>query len=332
MSGIEELKKLKGIGETTANKLVDKGITSVAQVAIQRPEDLAEICGYSKRKALETIADAKGKALKEAMKLQTGDEFDKEIQKRKRFSTGSLEVDKIIGGGVATNEITGVKGEFSSGKSQMAMSVAASCLEIGLSVGWVETEPGTFFPQRLAEICRTRGITYNPKNVILVSAKFIKNPHQQFLAYERLEMELKRGKKIGLIVVDSFSPRFRETYTLREMLGPRSAEQARHLGYLQALAAEYNLAVFITVQVMGVPDAGKQKGTMMKEGSAKAMYGGHVLKHSVQTWVDLTQRSKTEQKYMAEIFDSSYLPPATADFKIDVGGVRDLVVTRGKLK
>lgn len=332
MTAIEELKTLTGIGDVTAQKLIDNDIGSITKVAIMRKEDLADLLGWSKLKAQETINDAKDKTLTEAVRMVSAEEHDIEITKKViHYSTGSKAVDDIIGGGVATNEITALRGQFASGKSQMAYSIMASCIEQKRKVAIVEVEPGTFFKDRMTQIAKARGINVDfNKDLFIISAKFITSTQSQFLSYERIKMELDKGVNIGLIVIDSFSPKFREEFQLREQFPKRSQEQMRHIGFLQSLAAEHNLAILLTVQVMGVPDTDKQKSVQMIEASDMAMYGGHVLKHSVQTWLALKSKSKTGQEWQADLFDSSHYPPGTALFRITEAGITDVETKRGK--
>ena len=330
--GIKELKTLKGIGETTAQKLLDRGYNTIASIAVMRNDELAAILTWSKMKALETINDAKERSLTDAIRLFTIDEYKEEItDKIIRYHTGSNAVDAIIGGGISTNELTGLRGEYSTGKTQLCLSTAISCIAMGRKVAIVETEPGTLFQERIAEIASIRGVKINGnKDMFVIPAKYIASPNHQFLAYERIAMEIEKGMDIGLIIIDSFAPKFREFYPKREMFPARSQEIMRHIGYLQSLAANYNLAVLITNQVMGVPDTNKQKQTMKEEASDKAMVLGHVLKHSVQTWLALRFQSKTQQIWKATLFDSSHMPYGVAEFRITAAGVTDISGTKGK--
>jgi RecA/RadA recombinase len=287
----------------------------------------------SKMKALEMINDAKEKSLETAIPLLSSLEYSDQILSKKIFySTGSRNLDNILGGGISTMEITGLRGEFGVGKSQVCFSTSVSCLQKKRKVAWIETEPSTFFPERLEEISMARGFQTNiGEEVMVIPAKFIKTPNHLFLSYQRVERAIERGSDFGLIVIDSFSSPFRQMYTTRELFRARSEEVARHLGYLQKLCSKYNLAVMLTVQIMGIPDAGRQLEVMMKETSDKAMYGGEVLKHGVQTWISLRQKSRSQMLWEASIFDSSHLPPNTAEFVIDSSGVRDPQVTKVRL-
>ena len=163
-----------------------------------------------------------------------------------------------------------------------------------------------------------------------MNAKYIGSPTHQFNAYQRLGHMSEKGEDFGLIVIDSFSTKFREFYTRREMFPARSQEQMRHIGYLQTLAAKYNLAVMMTVQVMGIPDAGKQLEVMKEESDDSGMYGGAVLKHSVQTWLAMKYKSKSQQIWTSTLFDSSNQPWGEAEFRITSGGVEDISSRGGR--
>ena len=58
-----------------------------------------------------------------------------------------------------------------------------------------------------------------------------------------------------LIVIDSIMSAFRVDYSGRGELGERQQKLNQHLAYLNRLAEEYNLAVFMTNQVQSDPGA-----------------------------------------------------------------------------
>lgn len=330
-----ELTEIKGIGDKTAEKLISLGITSAEDLATLRPEELASMLGINRFKAQEMINDAKEKTIDTAIDFLDLEGFEREIEsKRIRYSTGSSAFDEILGGGISTFEITALRGEFGTAKTQTCYSTSISCIKRGRKVAWIETEPSSLVPSRIVEIGRARGLSEEEisKNFISIPARSVKTPAHLFIAYQRIEKEISRGVDIGLIVIDSFSAPFRHMYSTRETLTARSLETARHLGYLQKMCIKYNLAVLITVQVMDIPDESKQLSTRVSEDSAKAMYGGNVLKHAVQTWVTMSKKSRADQIWTASIIDSSYLPPRSAEFMIDSSGVRDIATTRGRVR
>lgn len=323
--------KIKGVGEKSAEKLMVAGFNTLADLMVMQVDELSATLGINKMKAREIINAAKSMGLKETMTLMTHVEHKEQITDLiYHYTTGSNSIDGLIGGGIATNELTGLRGAFSTGKSQMCFSVAVSCVETGRKVAWVETEPGTFKEARLYEIAKARGVEIGDEDVYVIPAKLIGSPNAQFNAYQRIGMALEEGVDIGLIIIDSFSPKFREFYTKREMFPARAQETMRHIGFLQRLAANWNLAVIMTVQVMGIPDAGKQLQVKKTEFSDTGMYGGHILKHNVQTWIAMHFQSKSANIWQAKLFDSSYMDSGVAEFSIGPGGVQDIQARRGR--
>jgi len=327
---IEELTKLKGIGKSTAQKLIEKGYDSPEKIAIMRPSELAELLGWTVYKAKECINDAKEKYLYDVLKPMTGQEIVEYYEKnRQLIPTGSKALDSILGGGVSTMAITGATGRFGTGKTQLAHVLIVNTKKyLGRKSVFIETEPHTFQPDRIKQIAENNNVDFDLSEVIVFPHKKIYNTNRQFGAYEIVKMYLDRGEDIGLIVVDSFNARFREEFKGREMLTPRSMEMTRHLGYLAYLCSKYNLAVFITCQVMGVPDSGGQLEAKKTYGIDYAMVGGTVLQHSITYWLAMSQVSRVDKTWKVALFDGP-LPYAEAIIKIDEYGIRDIKSTRG---
>lgn len=75
------------------------------------------------------------------------------------LTTGSKELDKLLGGGIETGSITEIFGEFRCGKTQICHTLAVTCqLPISQNGGegkalYIDTE-GTFRPERLSAIAQ----------------------------------------------------------------------------------------------------------------------------------------------------------------------------------
>jgi len=222
-----------------------------------------------------------------------------------------------------------------SGKSQIGFQASVSCIKSGRKVGWVETEATTFIPERVLEIAEAQGVKVNTSSTgeggdfVVYTSEDIIDVEKQLLAYEALGRKMEEGVDIGLLIVDSFSPHFRSTYQKRETFGARNQMTAKHLAYLNYLAAKYNVAILLTSQIMGVPDDQKQGLTKMQEASTTAMYGGSSLQHGGTHILALTRVSRAKQIWKATMVDSPYLPDADAYFRIGPGGISDVSRTRG---
>ncbi|MGB7639350.1 MAG: hypothetical protein WBL88_17440, partial [Nitrososphaeraceae archaeon] len=123
-----------GVESHLINKLKRAGIQSVLDLAVSIPHELAlgateydsSSGGGAVTADTETISDAVLKA-KRAL-IESGaliKEFctaDQVLEKRKsliRFTTGSKNLDDFLKGGVESQAITELAGEFGSGKSQI---------------------------------------------------------------------------------------------------------------------------------------------------------------------------------------------------------------------
>jgi len=327
---MSKLAKLKGIGKITAQKLIEKGIDSPEKIAIMRPEELSEILGWTLYKAKECINDAKEKYLYTVLQPMSAEDIMAYYRENLQYiPTGSKALDDILGGGISTMAITGVTGRFGTGKTQLAHMLIVNCKRyLDRIAVFIETEPRTFQPDRILEIASNNGVDISLKDIIVFPHKIIYNTNRQFGAYEVVKHRLDKGEDIGLIVVDSFNARFREEYKGREMFTPRSAEMIRHLGYLAYLCSTYNLAVFLTCQVMGVPDSSGQLEVRKTYGIDYALVGGSALKHSITYWLAMSQVSRVDKTWKVALFDGP-LPYNEAIIRIDEFGIRDVKGRRG---
>lgn len=144
----------KGINTADVKKLIDAGFNTVESVAFTAKKQLINIKGLTEAK-VDKLLDA---ALSLCpMEFSTASDY---LEKRKhiiQLSTGSSELDKLLGGGIETNSITEIFGEFRTGKTQIAHTLCVTCQlprEKGGGEGkamYIDTE-GTFRPERLSAI------------------------------------------------------------------------------------------------------------------------------------------------------------------------------------
>src|SRR5215467_1985864 len=126
-----EIQDIEGIGPTTAKKLREAGIFSVMDLAVAGVEDLAVDINASKESAASFIMAAQ-KLLRESDVLDK--EFitaDTALKKRRsllRCSTGSSMLNDLFLGGIETQAVTELYGEFGSGKSQICHTM---CITAG---------------------------------------------------------------------------------------------------------------------------------------------------------------------------------------------------------
>ncbi len=310
---IKDLEDLPGVGEVSAEKLRRAGYDDLQKIAASSPHELDEIAEIGVETAKRTIAAARDS-------LEMGYETaDKILERRKsvgRITTGSKELDALIGGGVETMAITECYGKFSSGKSQIGFQLSVNVQKppeqggLGGKVLFVDSE-STFRPERIKQLAESQGMDSEEvlKNIFV--ARAINSDHQMVLV-DKME-ELIREKNVRLIVVDSLTSHFRADYVGRGALSDRQQKLNKHVHTLQKLADKFNLAVYITNQVMDNP------GIMF--GDPTTPIGGHVLAHAATYRIYL--RKGKEEKRIARLVDSPNMPEGECVFKVTPKGITD---------
>ncbi len=307
------LHEVIGISAVTMDKLVAAGFDRMERIAMTMPGELVELAGVSEDTAKKAVRAARSQM---QFGYLTG---DKVLEKRRlvnRMTTGSKELDALLGGGVETQAITEAFGKFSSGKSQLAFQLCVSSqlpLEqggLGGGVLFIDTE-NTFRPERIVQMANARGM--NPDEVLknIHVARSYNSDHQMLLV-DKADETIK-GNNIKLIIIDSLTAGFRSDYTGRGTLAERQQKLNKHLHALQRLADLHNIAVYVTNQVIDRPD--------IMFGDPTVAVGGNVLAH-MSTYRLYFRRSK-ENRRIAKIVDSPNLPDGECIFTVNEGGIGD---------
>lgn len=122
----------------------------------------------------------------------------------------------------------------------------------------------------------------------------------------------------SILIVDSIMALFRVDFTGRGELSERQQKLAQFLNRLNKLAEQFNIAVFLTNQVMADPGA-----TMTFAGAdTKKPVGGHILAHYVTTRLYF-KKGRAEQR-VCKLIDSPCMPEAEVTFQLTDGGVTDV--------
>ncbi len=314
---IEEpkLTDLPGIGPAVASKLESAGICDLMSLAVTSPSQLADIAGVSTGVARKAIQAAR-KMLD--LGFVDGLEYAKKREDVINIATGSKNLDELLGGrGIESRAVTEAFGAYGSGKTQLGLTLAVNVqlpVEKGGANGkavFIDTE-GTFKPSRVKQIAQNIGA--NPEKVlknIFVARAF--NSDHQILLLEKISDIINNGEPIKLLIIDSLTAHFRAEFTGRGQLADRQQKLNRYLHNLIRLAEQYNLAVYVTNQVMANP--------AMMFGDPTSPIGGHVLGHA-STYRIYLRRGKKDSR-VAKLIDSPNLPDNETIFFITSAGVRD---------
>jgi DNA repair protein RadA len=320
MSEAEELEltTLPGVGPATKQKLNDAGIYTVLDLATAGPSDIAEAIDVDISKAVELNNKAR-KRLVELNRLEPDFINAAELlRKRKsieRITTGSKNLDDLLGGGIETWAMTELYGEFGAGKSQLCHTLCVTVQlpkdQGGLDAGsvYVDTE-GTFRPERIAEVAEARGLP--PEQVLnrITVARAYNSAHQELIVRE-LGRILSAGN-VKLVVLDSAVAHYRAEFVGRSTLAERQQRLNRFMHQLLRIAEVYNIAVVVTNQVQAAPD------TFFGDPSRPT--GGHVVAHTSTYRIYLRKSGKNR---IARIVDSPYHAEREAVFILNERGVDD---------
>lgn len=310
----KSIEDLPGVGPKAAEKLRAAGYADLMSIATASAGEIAAACEIGEATAQKIILAARAEL---KMGFETADEIFQKRKKIQKLTTGSKALDALLGGGIETQAITEAHGPFGSGKSQLAMQLAVNVQlpeEQGGLNGtcvFIDTE-STFRPERVVQMAKAMGL--NPEKVLknIFVGRAYNSDHQMLLA-EKVR-DIVREKNVKLVVIDSLTSHFRADYSGRGELASRQQKLNRHLHFLQRLADAYNLAVYVTNQVMARPD--------VLFGDPTQPIGGHVLAHAAMFRLYL--RKSKQDKRIARLIDSPYLPEGEAVFRITAEGVRDV--------
>ncbi len=309
-----KIKGLPGIPKNIAKKLIELGYVDVKSLAFSNPEQIADESAIGLTTLQEIIKKARKKL---GSPFEAADSIYDKRTKISRITTGSYNLDSLLGGGIESQSITEVYGAFRSGKTQLAFQLAVNVQrpedEGGLDAGaiFIDCE-GSFRPERIVEMASA--LSLHPMEILknILVARAYNSEHQIFITKQIPKILKKMNAR--LIIVDSVIGHFRAEYLGPESLIKRQGKLNKYLHLLQNLASTYDLAVFITNQIQADPS--------ISYGDASQPTGGNILAHAAQTRIYLRRIRRNERS--ARLIDSPYLPEGEIVFEITSDGIRDI--------
>jgi DNA repair protein RadA len=310
-----ELEDLDGVGGKTAERLREEGLTNLMEIANMKAGELSGKVDGIGESAAESIVNS-------AMDLADVGGFETATAKREarkemqKIGTNSEDFNELLDGGVETQAITEIYGEFGAGKTQiahhLAVNVQKSPEEGGMGKGavYIDTED-TFIPERIEQMAEEAGMDVDDVLDNIHVARAFNSDHQMLLAEEA--KQICEDNDIGLIVVDSLMAHFRSEYVGRGELAKRQQKLNKHMATLLRIANTHNVAVLVTNQVMDNPD-------QMFGDPTKAI-GGNIVAHNCAIIIYLRKGKKDTR--VARLEDSPYLPEGEAVYSITDEGIVD---------
>lgn len=324
-----EIEDLPGVGPATADRLREAGYITVEAIATASPADLSEAAELGETTAKKLIKAAGQMA--DIGGFKTGTDILLRRQDVRKLKWLVPEVDEMLGGGLETQAITELYGEFGSGKSQVVHQMAVNCqlpTELGGLDGsclYIDTE-NTFRPERIEQMVNglefdelPDGYTIPPveeflKNIHIARAH--SSDHQMLLidaARELAAQVAESGKPVKLVIIDSLTGLFRAEYAGRGTLAGRQQKLNRHMHDLFKLIDSLNAVGLVTNQVMSNPAA-------LFADPTKPV-GGNIVGHTATFRIYL--RKSKGGKRIARLVDSPNLPDGEAAFAVETAGLKE---------
>ena len=209
------LEDLPGVGPATAEKLREAGFGTVEAIAVASPGELVTAAEVGEATAAKIIAGARQAA--DVGGFETGDLILERRKQVGKITTGSKSFNELMGGGMETQSIVELYGEFGSGKTQVAHQLAVNVQlpeemgGLGGSAVIIDTE-NTFRPERIAQM--VRGLAPEPDGQEWDPDEFLRNisvarafnsNHQILLAESAMDLAEKSrssSRPVRLLIVD----------------------------------------------------------------------------------------------------------------------------------
>ena len=325
-----QLEDLPGVQQHLISKLKKVGIQSVLDLAVSVPQELAaggegeggyegNVISADKETISELVLKAKKALVDSGALIKEFSTADQVLERRKslvRYTTGSKNLDDFLKGGIESQAITELTGEFGSGKSQICHTLCVTAAANDNkgptnSIIFIDTE-NTFRPERVHQIAEVRGL--DPEEIMkkVFVCKMVNSA--QLEALIRNLGKYIEEYKAKLVIVDSIISLHRAEYTGRETLAERQQRLNVILHKLLRLAEVYNIAVVLTNQVQVSPDS-----TFGGSDSLRAA-GGNVMGHACTYRIFLRKAGRDR---IAVMVDSPHHAYSQVKFAISEKGVEN---------
>jgi DNA repair and recombination protein RadB len=166
----------------------------------------------------------------------------------RKLSTGSSCIDKSLEGGITSETITAIYGEPETGKTTLAIQIAANCaIQTNLKTLFVDCD-NTFAPERLSQITKEK-FDLAAEQIMLIKPKDFA---EQTAIIDALPDYLTKG--FGLVVMDTLNSLYRAKMsgTSSKISFSINRELNRQLAILAQMAKTHNIPIILTSQVSAV--------------------------------------------------------------------------------
>ena len=309
--------QLEGVGAVTKKKLESFGIKNIIDICVRGGQEVSEITGVDKAKANSWVFNSQ-KILEDNSLIRKTDmgilELMKYQEDQPRLASKCQAIDELFNGGLVSESVYEVYGEFGCGKTQLCLSLTAEAISQGQDVVWIDCED-TFKPRRLKEILLARELaTEDTVNSMLEHVKYFYTPDtEQLLGTVDSLSQLMQELNVRLLVLDGSIGQFREEYLGRGHLSVRQNQIARLMTHIKNISFYFRCIVLFTNQVQSDPS--------VMFGDPIKPIGGNIVAHASTYRVYF---KKSGKKRIARMIDSPEHEMLDAAYALTVKGVDDV--------
>ena len=313
---IDKNAKKYGIPKVALKALKDFGIFDARVLSVLTETEISAIPNVSEKTAISLVRAADDNFRGPLFQKAT-DQSERLLKKRRFFTTGSKNLDELLGGGMPTSAIIEINGEYRTGKTQTCLTCAVTAqlpeeqCGLGRPVIYIDTE-NSFQAAHLQEIGERFGLKKEEllSNIFVVQAEQLRYLNQ---AIDRLPGYV-QALDPGLIVIDSLMAPFRNEFHELNLLAVRQKKLGKLIGLLKRIAIAFNTSIIFTNQVMANIGPSGQFIPVIAT-------GGHVVAHASDIRIFMKKLKGNMRR--AKIDDCAWLPNETADYYITNAGIFD---------
>jgi DNA repair protein RadA len=202
--------------------------------------------------------------LAEISEKMTGREARDRLASFSTFTSGSRELDQLLGGGFRAGRVVEMFGKSNAGKTQLAMQAVLEVATRGETASFIDTE-GTFRPQRVQLMARARG---QAQAGLLDRMEYLRvRTAAAQIDSVRSIAKRKEASPIRFVAIDTFTRNFSVDFPGRANLQSRQGALNVHLSEIARDAFLHERAYLLTNRITFSQTGGETRigGRTMEE-------------------------------------------------------------------
>jgi DNA repair protein RAD51 len=153
------------------------------------------------------------------------------------IKTGIEKLDTLLGGGLRNGIITDIFGVSGAGKTQLTLQIVSNSLTQGGTIFYQDTT-GSFRPERLVELLKTKGLDSNLLDKVTVGR--ITNTAEQLRSIKKIS-----ESNFSLVVIDNVTDLFSFEYSKEDQMLEKTTQFAKYMKELSKVALEKKIPIVI---------------------------------------------------------------------------------------